>query len=74
MEDEHPSVTSDDQKGAGTWWLIECGSQPVYWANDGDWCSNPNHAHKFATADEAHTKLNTFTSLDAMRVTEHMWA
>ena len=43
-------------------WLIECAPEvgdTLYFCGDGDWCSNPNHAHKFATAEEANAKRVT---------------
>lgn len=58
-----------------TAWLIEfTGSSSIsYYAADGDWCNNPNHAHKFPTAEEAHTKLATIYHDGNYRVAEHMW-
>jgi hypothetical protein len=57
-------------------WLIECEpplGDTLYFCNDGDWCSNPNHAHKFATALEAQAKLTTMQSPSSMRIAEHQW-
>jgi hypothetical protein len=57
-------------------WLIECEpplGATLYFCNDGDWCSNPNHAHKFATALEAQAKLTTMQSPSSMRIAEHQW-
>lgn len=55
-------------------WLIECGERmTVYWAEDGDWCSNPNHAHRFGSASLAQQKASTMKTLAPTRVVEHMW-
>jgi hypothetical protein len=63
-----------------TAWLIECGlvgsNTDSYYCGEGDWCSNPNHAHKFATEAEAATKASTMTAADpSVRFTarEHGW-
>jgi hypothetical protein len=55
----------------GTWWLIECGSS--YFCGDGDWCSNPNHARKFKTHEEAQMKAETVNTLEPVRVCDHSW-
>jgi hypothetical protein len=58
-------------------WLIECEppiGDTLYFCNDGDWCSNPNHAHKFATAEEANAKRVTMQVGERFRVAEHEWA
>jgi hypothetical protein len=59
-------------------WLIECvpsdgGPNVLYFCNDGDWCGNPNHAHKFATAEEANAKRVTMVRGTEYRVAEHEW-
>lgn len=57
-------------------WLIECApplGDTLYFCNDGDWCSNPNHAHKFPTAVEAQAKLTTMQNPLSMRIAEHEW-
>jgi hypothetical protein len=57
-------------------WLIECApplGDTLYFCNDGDWCSNPNHAHKFATAQEANAKRTTMQLGERFRVAEHEW-
>lgn len=56
-----------------TAWLIEFGSPATYYAADGDWCNNPNHAHKFATAEEANAKKVTLVAPVDYRVVEHGW-
>ena len=59
-----------------TAWLIECVppiGDVLYFCNDGDWCSNPNHAHKFATPEEASAKRATLISGAQFRVAEHEW-
>lgn len=57
----------------GTWWLIECGSPTTYFCADGDWCSNPNHAHRFATKEEAQQKAHGMTTMEPVRVCDHQW-
>ena len=59
---------------SGTWWLIECGSPATYFCGDGDWCSNPNHAHRFATQAEAKERSSVMTTMEPVRVCEHQWA
>lgn len=62
-------------------WLIECGiwnefPPPItYFCGDGDWCSNPNHAFKFSTEQEALSKLESMKPFNPenYRVAEHMW-
>lgn len=57
-------------------WLIECAppiGTTLYFCNDGDWCSNPNHAHKFPTAEEANAKRVTMQVGERFRVAEHEW-
>lgn len=59
-----------------TAWLIET-ADPIgvglYFCADGDWCSNPNHAHKFQTAEQAHIKLASLQVSANFKVTEHEW-
>lgn len=59
-----------------TAWLIET-ADPVgttlYFCNDGDWCSNPNHAHRFPNAEQASVKLSAMQLSQNFRVAEHMW-
>lgn len=54
-------------------WLIECGSPADYWCAPGDWCSNPNHAHKFATEAEAKAVTVGMRTMEPVRVCEHQW-
>lgn len=57
-------------------WLIECEpplGDTLYFGNDGDWCNNPNHAHKFLTAEEANAKRTTMQAGERFRVAEHEW-
>lgn len=56
-----------------TAWLIECGRPPHYYCGPGDWCSNVNHAKKFATEQEAHAVKARLTTLDVCRLAEHAW-
>ena len=58
-----------------TAWLIEFGSPAIYFCNDGDWCGNANHAHKFPTAEQANMKMASMQSpmKGEYRVVEHMW-
>lgn len=59
-----------------TAWLIET-TDPVstvlYFCNEGDWCSNPNHAHRFPSAEQASMKLASMQLSQNFRVAEHMW-
>jgi hypothetical protein len=59
-----------------TAWLIET-ADPVgttlYFCNDGDWCSNPNHAHRFPSAEQASVKLASMQVSQNFCVTEHQW-
>ena len=45
----------------------------MYYCNDGDWCNNPNHAHKFSTVEQANMKMVTMQSPHSFRVAEHEW-
>jgi hypothetical protein len=57
-------------------WLIECVptlGDVLYYCNDGDWCNNPNHAHKFSTVEQANMKMVTMQSPHSFRVAEHEW-
>lgn len=55
-------------------WLIEipldCG---LYYCAPGDWCSNPNHAHRFSSKAAADGVLATMQNPSSMRVAEHEW-
>ena len=57
-------------------WLIET-ADPVgtllYFCAVGDWCSNPNHAKKFATRQEAEEVQRTMFNPSVARVAEHEW-
>lgn len=59
-----------------TAWLIET-TDPVatvlYFCADGDWCSNPNHAHKFRNREDAERKMAGMQRPDIFRVAEHAW-
>ena len=60
---------------SSTAWLIELDDpigNTLYFCADGDWCSNPNHAHKFRTAAEAETKRSAMRTR-ASRACEHQW-
>lgn len=60
----------------GVAWLIECGFDqglPDYYCGPGDWCSNPNHAHKFLTKEEAEAVSERMTTIGARRVADHSW-
>lgn len=58
-------------------WLIECAPEvgdTLYFCGDGDWCGNPKHAHKFATAGEANAKRVTMhLGGELYRVADHEW-
>lgn len=56
-----------------TAWLIECGSPALYYCGEADWCSNANHARKFATQTEADQLASTMKTMEPVRVVEHMW-
>jgi hypothetical protein len=59
-----------------TAWLIECsfeGGTPDYYCAPGDWCSNPNHAHKFPSREEAEAVSATMQTIGERRVCEHQW-
>jgi hypothetical protein len=57
-------------------WLIET-ADPVgtilYFCAVGDFCSNPNHAHKFASQTDAETVLAQMFNPENFRVAEHEW-
>lgn len=55
------------------WWLIEVGTPASYWCSEGEWCSNANHAHRFATKQQAEKKASTMKTMDPIRVIDHMW-
>lgn len=59
-------------------WLIESVDgvhpDPIYFCGPGDWCGNPNHAHKFATRDAAEANRLSLHNPDAFKVTEHIWS
>jgi hypothetical protein len=56
-------------------WLIEVGSPSTYYCGPGDWCSNPNHAHKFSSEQEAQATAAPMGKLvgGLPRCCEHMW-
>jgi hypothetical protein len=57
-------------------WLIELPStSTLYWCGPSDWCSNPNHAHKFDTEQEALEVMNEMcVMIDGQpRVCGHSW-
>lgn len=54
-----------------TAWLIQCGSR--YFVADGDWCDNPNHAHRFRSMVDANTKADTMKTMEPVSVNEHEW-
>ena len=61
---------------AETAWLIEIDapfSHVLYYCGPGDWCSNPNHAHKFAGRADAEQALATMQNPTSMRIAEHEW-
>lgn len=59
-----------------TAWLIET-VDPVgttlYFCHDGDWCSNPNHAYRFRTSEQANVKLAAMRWPQNFRASEHEW-
>jgi hypothetical protein len=57
-------------------WLIEFvpeAGETRYFCNDGDWCTNPNHGHRFETAEAANAKRTTMQHAEKYRVAEHIW-
>lgn len=54
-------------------WLIECGSPALYYCGEGDWCSNPNHAKRFGTKEEAEILSKNWVTMEPIRVCEHAW-
>lgn len=60
-----------------TAWLVEI-EPPIgdvlYYCGPGDWCSNPNHAHKFHTRKAAEEIIGTAQNPKVMRVAEHEWS
>lgn len=59
-----------------TAWLLEF-QPPVgatqYYCAPGDWCTNPNHARKFAAKQEADDVHSSMQNRDLMYVVEHEW-
>ena len=61
----------------GTAWLIECaweGGAPQYYCGPAEWCSNPFHARKFGSREEAEVISEAMTTLGTRKVTEHSWS
>jgi hypothetical protein len=54
-------------------WLIEVGRPVIYYLRSGDWCSNPNHAHRFATEAEALEVIKGLQCMEPPRACEHSW-
>jgi hypothetical protein len=57
-------------------WLLECVppiGDVLYYCAPGDWCSSPNHAHRFQTKEEADAMHVTMQNSSIMRVAEHQW-
>lgn len=57
-------------------WLLECVpplGDVLYYCAPGDWCSNPNHAHRFTTKEEGDAMHGTMHNSAIMRVAEHQW-
>lgn len=58
----------------GTFWLLECGEQPVlYWCGGWEWCNNPNHAYRCETKDEATGFAAILETRMPIRVCDHSW-
>lgn len=55
-------------------WLIECGSPAQYLCNDKSWCNNSDHAHRFATKLDAELIARNMTTMEPVRVAEHVWS
>lgn len=58
-------------------WLVEIAlpiGDTLYYCGPGDWCSNPNHAHKFPTREAASEVLKSAHDPTTMRVAEHEWS
>lgn len=61
----------------GVAWLIECsygGGRPEYYCGPAEWCSNPYHAHKFPTKEDADKISDAMTTIGNRSVTEHSWS
>lgn len=58
-------------------WLIEINpplGDVLYYCGPGDWCSNPNHAHKFPDKTAAKAVRSAMQNPLNMRIAEHEWA
>jgi hypothetical protein len=61
----------------GICWLIECGDGAVtryYGGEPGDWCDNPNHAHRYPTQEAAEEICRRYLyNVEGRRVEKHIW-
>lgn len=60
----------------GVAWLIECsykGVAPDYYCGPAQWCSNPFHAYKFASREDAEAVSAGMTTIGDRRVADHSW-
>ena len=61
----------------GKVWLIECGplhaGTRYYCGEPGDWCDNPNRAHRYETEGGARNVSERLTTIDERRVVSHVW-
>jgi hypothetical protein len=70
------SQATRDHSFRGIAWLIECsfqGGKPDYYCGPAEWCSNPYHAHKFKTREEAEAVSAEMATLGDRRVADHSW-
>ena len=70
-------VTLASQPYRGIAWLIEShfeGAPPDYYCGPASWCSNPNHAFKFKTKEEADAVSAGMTTIGRRSVVEHDWS
>lgn len=61
----------------GTAWLIECsyqGQNVQYYFAPAMWCSNPNHARKFTSREEAEARSAEMQTIGQRQVVEHAWS
>jgi len=55
----------------GPCFLIECGAR--YYCGPGDWCDNPEHAHRYAAEEQALEVSRHMNTLEERRVVKHIW-
>lgn len=68
-----PEATVTTSKSESGWLIESCSTEPTYWRAPGDWCSNPNHATRFARQMDADMVASTIKSMTPIRTMEHQW-